>query len=326
MLLTQVKRRAFTLVELLVVIAIIGILVALLLPAIQAAREAGRRSSCQNKIRQLGVALHNFHDVRNQFPPGAENLVFPKPTPTGATANVSGTSWIVYILPYIEQEPLYRQYRWDLSYNTVENAPIGETTIATLFCPSGPDPQKYLDPNTNLTKNRTTHYYGVMGPAGLTNPTTITIGTTSYPYTVGDAALNGAWSAHGMLSHYRETTGSVSSFRIVRMADVTDGTSTTLMVGERSIHLPLGKTNDYRSWLRGNTSGSGSCKNVSYPINSTFYNGSTNFNHISFGSDHPGGCHFVMGDASVKFVKEDVNLLAYMASASMGEKEFVELQ
>ena len=164
-----------------------------------------------------------------------------------------------------------------------------------------------------------------MGPAGLTNPTTITIGTTNYPYTVGDPTVNGAWSAHGMLSHYRETSGSVSSFRVVRMADVIDGTSTTLMLAERSVHLPLGQANDYRTWIRGNNGGSGSCKNVTYPINSTFYNGSSNFNHISFGSAHPGGCLFAMGDASVRFIKEDINMLAYMASASMSGNEFVEI-
>src|SRR5690606_16295594 len=125
-----------------------------------------------------------------------------------------------------------------------------------------------------------THYYGVMGPAGTTNPTSITLNGTQYDYTVGDPTANGAWSAHGMLSHYRETTGSVSSFRVVRLADVIDGTSNTLMLAERSRQLPAGQSNDYRTWIRGNSGGSGACKNVSHPINSVFYNGSNNFNHI----------------------------------------------
>jgi prepilin-type N-terminal cleavage/methylation domain-containing protein len=317
----------FTLVELLVVIAIIGVLVALLLPAVQAAREASRRSSCSNKIRQLAIGLHNFHDSRDKFPPGAQNLVLPQPNPGGNTAMINGASWIVFVLPYIEQQPLFDRYRWDLAYNSPENAAVAGVVVPTLFCPSGPDAQKHIDPNANLSTARavTTHYYGVMGPAGLTNPTTITIGTVNYPYTVGDPAANGAWSAHGVLSHYRETTGSVSTFRVVRMSDLLDGTSNTLMLAERSRHLPAGQTNDYRSWTRGNSGGSGATKNVTYPINSTFYNGSNNFNHISFGSEHPGGCMFVMGDASVKFLSEVVDMNVYMASASMAHGENVTL-
>jgi prepilin-type N-terminal cleavage/methylation domain-containing protein len=319
------SRRAFTLVELLVVIAIIGVLVALLLPAVQAAREAARRSSCQNKIRQLAIGLHNFHDTRSQLPPGAENAVFPKPKLPTSTANLVGTSWIVYTLPFIEQDAIFQQYRWDQSYNSVSNGKVGENTIATLYCPSGPESKKHLDPNTNVTLNPTTHYYGVMGPAGVTNPTVLTIGTTTYPYTVGDPAANGAWSAHGMLSHYRETTGSVSTNRVIRLADVVDGTSSTLMLGELSMHLPIGQANQYRTWIRGNNGGSGACKNVTYPINSTFYNGSNNFNHISFGSSHPGGTHFAMGDASIRFMQENIDMLVYMPSASMNGNEYTEL-
>jgi prepilin-type N-terminal cleavage/methylation domain-containing protein len=319
------KRQAFTLVELLVVIAIIGVLVALLLPAVQAAREAARRSSCQNKIRQLAIGLHNHHDTMNKLPPGAENQVYIRPDPTNARTLINGTSWIVYILPFIEQQNLYERYYFDKAYNDPLNALVGEQIVPTLYCPSGPDAKKHLDPNTNLTKCVTTHYYGVMGPAGLTNPTTITINGQDHPYTVGDPTANGAWSAHGMLSHYRETTGSVSSFRVVRLSDVIDGTSQTLMLAERSMHLPPGQSNDYRTWIRGNAGGSGACKNVMNPINAVFYNGSNNFNHISFGSSHPAGCSFAMGDASVKFLPVNVDLTVYMASASMNGRENVTL-
>src|SRR5262245_3998513 len=95
----SIRKNGFTLVVLLVVIAIIGILVALLLPAIQAAREAGRRSSCQNKIRQLAIGLHNFHDTQGTFPPGAQGAVLPIPNPPGNTTTILGTSWIAHILP-----------------------------------------------------------------------------------------------------------------------------------------------------------------------------------------------------------------------------------
>src|SRR3954447_11754276 len=100
------RRLAFTLVELLVVIAIIGVLVALLLPAVQQAREAARRMSCTNSLKQIGIALHNHHDVKLSFPPGALN--------TGHNGTPVYTTWTVEILPFIEQQALYQQYRQDL--------------------------------------------------------------------------------------------------------------------------------------------------------------------------------------------------------------------
>jgi len=109
------------------------------------------------------------------------------------------------------------------------------------------------------------------------------------------------------------------------LADVVDGTSNTLMLAERSRILRPGQTNDYRSWIRGNNGGSGTTKNVTHPINSTFYNGSSNFNDISFGSEHPGGCQFALGDASLKFISANIDLNIYKASASMNGGEAVQL-
>jgi prepilin-type N-terminal cleavage/methylation domain-containing protein len=318
--------RGFTLVELLVVIAIIGVLVALLLPAVQAAREAARRTSCANKIRQLAIAVHNFHDTMNHLPHGASAAVYPSPNPSGGTGTIRGTSWIVYTLPFFEQNALYNQYRFDLPYDDPINSAVGAVVIPTLYCPSGPDPKRHKDPNAGVTTNVTTHYYGVMGPAGSTNPSTITIGGATYSYTVGNPGTNGAWSAEGMMSQYQDQpAGSVSTGRNIRLADVVDGTSNTLMLAERARILPPGQTNDYRSWIRGQNGGSGATKNVMNPINSTYYNGSSNFNDISFGSQHPGGCQFALGDASLKFLNESVDLNIYKASASMNGGENVQL-
>ena len=226
-------------------------------------------------------------------------------------------------MPFIEQQPLFDQYDFTLGFDASSgiNAAVGANIIEVLYCPSGPNAKRHLDGNAVVAGNPTTHYYGVMGPAGTTNPTNNVLGGITYPYTVGDAAINGVWSAHGMLSHFRVTAGSVSTNRIISLADVIDGTSNTLMVAERSQQLPPGQANDYRTWIRGNHGGSGSCKNVTYPMNSTFYNGSNNFNHISFGSEHPGGCNFALGDASVRFIFEDIDLAMYKGLASIGSGE-----
>jgi len=316
------SNRGFTLIELLVVIAIIAILIGLLLPAVQKVREAAARMSCQNKMKQLGLALHNYHDAFSKLPPGAQNAVFPQ----GSTATtVNGTSWIVFVLPQIEQENLYRLYNFAGAYT--DNAAIGLNVIPTLYCPSGPSPTRYLDPNTNVANNVTTHYYGVMGPGDLVDNTTNVVGGQTFVYRVGDGANNQAWSGNGMLSHYRDTTGSISTRRVVRLTDVTDGLTNTLMLAERSVNMPNGYAfnHDYRSWIRGNSGGSGATKNVTFPINSTWYNGSSNFNHISFGSNHSGGCNFALGDGSVRFVNQNIQLNLYKAMASMDSGEVASL-
>ena len=329
---------AFTLVELLVVIAIIGVLVALLLPAVQAAREAARRSSCSNKLKQLAIALHNHHDTYNKFPPGAQNAVLPQPLPSPPPATptyIAGTSWITFTLPFFEQKPLYDRYRFDLPYNAPENMGAGgpgTTVIPTLYCPSGPDGQKYRDPNNtspNTSTNIavTTHYYGVMGPGGDSDNHTITYGGVTYTFREGNATDNAAWSWHGMLTQYRDSPGSISSLYQIGMKDVIDGTTNTLMLGEISRNMPPGFAcnHHFRTWIRGNNGGSGATKNVKFPINSTNYNCSNNFNDISFQSHHPGGAQFALGDASVRFIPQTIDHTVYRLSASMNGGENVSL-
>ncbi|AWM39533.1 putative major pilin subunit [Gemmata obscuriglobus] len=322
--LSRPRARGFTLIELLVVIAIIAILIGLLLPAVQKVREAASRMKCQNNLKQLGLALHTYHDAAGSLPPGAEFDVYPKPNPAGNTATIKGTSWLVYILPQVEQGNLYNRYNFAEAYNSTANGLLAANVVPTYFCPSGPDPKRHLDPNGNLTTAVTTHYYGVMGPGypSNLNPANFVYNGTTVSFPFGQGGSNGAYSTVGMLCHFQNTSGSVTTNRTVKLTSVTDGTSNTLMVGEISVNMPGNLTyHQYRSWTRGNNGGSGSCKNVTNAINSTVYNGSNNFNDISFGSQHTGGANFAMGDGSVRFINQntDLNLLKALATISSGE-------
>src|SRR5688500_4365529 len=110
------RRRGFTLIELLVVIAIIAVLIALLLPAVQQAREAARRTQCRNNLKQIGLALHNYHDVHNTFPMGyCAGMTYVD----GASDTSPGWSWATYILPQLDQGPLYNQFNWSAAPDTV---------------------------------------------------------------------------------------------------------------------------------------------------------------------------------------------------------------
>ena len=131
-------RSGFTLVELLVVIAIIGVLVALLLPAVQAAREAARRMQCTNNLKQLGLALHNLHDTRQAFPAALDEL-----TTSPSLSTVWKASWVPHVFPYIEQQAMFQLYRFDLDWqdaatNDSANGP-GKKNIPGFLCPSAPN-------------------------------------------------------------------------------------------------------------------------------------------------------------------------------------------
>lgn len=316
------SRSGFTLIELLVVIAIIAVLIALLLPAVQQAREAARRTQCKNQMKQLGLALHNFHDVFLHFPGGAQEDVYK--TPRINNTFIRGTSWIVFILPYIDQAPLYTTYDFTLAYNTAPNATtFGAKVIPAIYCPSGPTPKGYLDTNASNNTNPSTHYYGVMGPGGPTNPTVINYGGINYSYTIGNPVMNGSYGTDGVLGQYRDNPGSVTTEFFVGLKDILDGSSSTLMLAELSKTLPSGVANQYRTWIRGNNGGSGATKNVTNPINSTYYNTSNNFNDISFASNHTGGCHFTLSDGSVRFVNENIDMRVYMTLASRRSGEVI---
>ncbi|PQO40244.1 DUF1559 domain-containing protein [Blastopirellula marina] len=279
------RRSGFTLVELLVVIAIIGVLIALLLPAVQQAREAARRMSCSNQLKQLGLALHNYHDTTSSFPYGSRG-----------SSNMVG--WHVAILPFIEQGNLYDQMDMTVNYDTGVNAPFRSTKMDPFLCPSGSS-EKADDNSAYFT----THYYGVMGPTG-TNP------QTGVAYKENTSGSHGGFSKEGMWYHNE----------VRKMRDMIDGTSNTFALGEISWTARNGKATRYRPWSRGGRANDfmAPCKNIAQPINADY---TALFNDMSYGSNHPGGCMFTMGDASVQFVPEtiDYDILLATASCSGGE-------
>ncbi|TWT73999.1 Type II secretion system protein G precursor [Allorhodopirellula solitaria] len=285
-------RRGFTLVELLVVIAIIGILVGLLLPAVQAAREAARRMQCSNNMKQLGLALHSYHDVNKQFPP----------------MSVDGSGKIgvfVRLLPFIEQQALFDQVRYDGNY--VQNMPMARTRVASLLCPSGPQVNS-VSTASNEANTYTNHYYGNSGPIG-------TNGQSNQPYardTSRESASFGEYAIDGVF-HLRSQ---------LRFADILDGTTHTIGIGELSYQ----KYPFYRAWTRGLYWYNGvallSNKNHKWPINAAKSGNFTmTFNNGGYGSEHPGGCLMGMMDGSVRFVTESIGMTAYRAAASRASTE-----
>lgn len=296
------SRRAFTLVELLVVITIIGILIALLLPAVQAAREAARRSQCINNLKQLGLGLLNYEQAHRAFPP------------PGISSNQA--SWIVLLLPNLEQISLWETFNFKQGpYSDADKQRVSLTYIDGLFCPSNAAATDRKDNNSATSNLWSCHYYGVLGPRGTNN-----YKSPPAPYAGTGWSTNegfGGYATDGMFLH---PTG-------VKIAEVTDGTSNTLIVGEVSWQ----GSGYYRMFNRGYyyedpASGRGTllllARSVYYPINSKY---TATWNNQCFGSNHPGGAQFTMVDGSARFVSQTIDMPVYLALASRNGSEAVSL-
>ena len=314
------SKNGFTLVELLVVIAIIGVLVALLLPAVQAAREAARRTQCLNNMKQLGIAAHNFHDAKKHFPSSSQGK--PPADPTLSTGqNGSG---LYQMLPFMEEQALFDLFR-------LGSVPSGTVTaigsnfnkagwtkpLKTSRCPSAPEEMPFtatyaIDAGSALTYNDPPglgpQYLGVMGAINAANP--------AYTSRADNSSPSGLVAENGMM--YPESN--------IRAKQVTDGLSKTLMMGESSHEFYSISVAIARVWAIGSVASSSPTtiarmhsiaqyggRNVTYPINSTAFN---KRNDAAFGSNHAGGAHFLLGDASCHYVSEEIEFTVYQAMAS----------
>jgi prepilin-type N-terminal cleavage/methylation domain-containing protein/prepilin-type processing-associated H-X9-DG protein len=348
------RKRAFTLVELLVVIAIIGVLIALLLPAVQAAREAARRMQCSNNFKQIGIALHNYHDTNQGFP--MEGTIPPNNTAPTATAPFGGyyLGITVRLLPFIEQTQLFSQFTMSNYLTTAAfSATDGGSSLSDAFYLSKTVmPSWYLCPSTPMKKSRlsaggdagnpryegtaayATHYYGIAGSIGVRLDGTVYEPLYVTPATPADSlvAKNGFFYPDSQTNFSTISDGTSNTFAFSEMAwegcqhyrawyrgSFMRGSGTTAtysMMSAKSVSVYLGKTSspyyDTTQQLQIN----GGPKHVN-DSTTTVYNLYKNYSNLGvWGSNHNGGCQFLLGDGSVRFVSETINSDVMLACGS----------
>jgi prepilin-type N-terminal cleavage/methylation domain-containing protein len=320
----------FTLVELLVVIAIIGVLVALLLPAVQAARESARRTQCSNNLKQLGIAAHNHHDSMGRLPPGYVGQI-PHSNPIGPSGLYPNqyTGCLAYLLPYMEQKPAYDQIQVDWDVDAYPSVPwwssgasvgVAQAKIKNLICPS------------NVTG---TPFWITYSISVYINPPYITTDFLGVPYSSASTSAKNFGITHYVAvcgwanNHPHPQTisleGAFTCRSKTRLGQVLDGTSSTLAFGETHGGKPMisvgppatfGPGVDVQnSWI-----GAG--------VLSTSYDVSNRDDFpqaASFNSEHPNLIQFCFLDGSVRKVNRNINFTAYRQLSGMNDGEVVNM-
>lgn len=290
------RRNGFTLIELLVVIAIIAVLVAILLPAVQQAREAARSAQCKNNLKQIGIAVHSYHEVHNLFP----NV--------NANNTLSGGSLFMHLLPMLEASNLYNRYDFNKANSHADNIPVSGQRIASYICPTAVFPRAV--PSCSGDSGRAPGNYAAC------------VGSIAYAMYTPGSTLNGALV-------YTD-----SSTPTTRIGDIKDGTSSTLLIGESAYNIPDYKFTASETICVGQSRYSFTLWNNPYPTSTGFStqylfnpkdkpnDGVYDSNWVgSFRSDHVGLVNFVMADGSVHGITENIDevLLDAMATRASGE-------
>ena len=326
-------RRAFTLIELLVVLAILAVLIGLLLPAIQTVRASADRRKCTNNLKQIGLALHSYHNCNMCFPPGyVDGNTNSSSTPDNDVG--LGWGWAAYLLPYIEQSTVYSQINFNVGVGIGVNAQVSQQQLAVYQCPSDPYQQNFTVWPTNVVVAHG-NYIGCNGwvecfqnAGGNYNPSSDGGGAED-----GDGGQTGNGLAGNGL-FYRNSKN--------RIASVTDGLSNTVVVGERcAAHSPTTWTGAVTggrcpAWMATtpwttpytpqssapNTGNGTAYDNADY--NEALVLGHGNLTHLpnadnpffdpdTFWSMHSGGANFLFGDGSVQFLSSSINSSTYQA-------------
>ncbi|WP_339749939.1 DUF1559 domain-containing protein [uncultured Rubinisphaera sp.] len=331
----------FTLIELLVVIAIIAILVALLLPAVQQAREAARRSSCKNNLKQIGLALHNYHDVYNTFPPGA----------TWTQDQNWGSSFLVSLLPYVEESAAYDQINFDVWPGWATNFPVyNGLMVDTYKCPSSPLPKWRERDNVKLL---IPDYVGLagatVGPGPVDADNNNILDGTSNVTISGRVGRDGARASLIVNNNRIEMNGILHYQSSVQFKDIIDGSSNTMIVAEQSDFGDL-QTDIRSGWNWGGWMGCANCwdranlghfdgahtanittLHLNWPPGSKPQRDSHAFlgaggegpGNLPIQSAHSGGFQAVLADGSVKFLSNNLDIGTAFNLADRRDKNVV---
>ena len=351
------KWRGFTLIELLVVIAIIAVLIALLLPAVQQAREAARRTQCKNNLKQIGLACHNYHDTAKQFPQNYDGRPYNEFAKGDWQHGYGNFGWLVMALPYFDQAPLYNQFNFSdnngysgsnypgsqasvngFGWTSQQNTAASTTVLPALLCPSNPQPDK-LQPwvatssggyNYNASNNQPTpvgrtDYNGCLGfvRADWQNCLASDRGGNGVPIAVSGSGetLGQAFNAwgEGNNAYLGNMDGCFSFFGTCKIRDITDGTSTTILVLEDH-HWSAGPRTPASVAGTVGWGGPMQVTSTALLINQNYAYPDGNQCH-GMSSTHVGGAHCLMADGAVRFLSQNIasQVLHAISSKNAGD-------
>jgi prepilin-type N-terminal cleavage/methylation domain-containing protein/prepilin-type processing-associated H-X9-DG protein len=302
---TRSTRTGFTLVELLVVIAIIGILVAFLLPAIQAARESARRNQCQNNLKQIGLAVQSHHDTRKQFPTGRNQF------------DQWAVSWAFMLLPYMEETSVYNSWNPKVKVYETENIQAMRTPIETYACPS----RRRAAADRNFDNNDTPPPAEALGVATLAD----------YSANAGIQLMTGMIDANEHINqfgqYYRTEAGPIFSGSHISARQVEDGLSNTFAIAERHLPpVPEGTPEDLKDLAIGDTASlSGDTPHTVFRCTENgLATGPDDPDRTKFGSSHSSGLvQAVFLDGHVRGLRPDIALAVIKALSTIGGGEVV---